>query len=98
MKSVYEFVWDGEVLDLLGQKNIRKNWKAGHRIVWNHRGMRGVIPPAVLEAHFTLIGEYGSRLRDYDQMPPSVGLLSWDCVVQVPPHETPIGPPTDEDF
>lgn len=97
MKSVYEYRYDGTYLRLENHPNIRKNFPES-RIVWNMMGMRGVIPPALLEAEFKLMDEYGSRLRDYDQMPPGVGLLSWDCVVRVPPHETPIGPPTDEDF
>lgn len=97
MKSVYEVHYDGHLLDLAAFPDIRENWK-DHRIVWNYRGMRGLIPPPILEAQFELIDDYRAMHSRYDLMPQSIGILAWECVVRVPPRETPIGPPTDEGF
>ena len=97
MKSQYEFVWDQDSFGLALGETIHKAFLDGHRIIWNHKGMRGVVPPAVLEAHYTLLAEYKSRLRAYDAMPQSVGVLIWDCVVLVLPRETPDDPQPDED-
>ena len=97
MKSVYEFVWDGDVVELRDRVNLRKAYLDGHRIVWNHKGMRGVIPPATLEAAFDLIDAYESRLRQYDMVPEGVGLIGWESVVLVPSPARPTGPRTSED-
>lgn len=96
MKSLYEFNLDGEVLYLFLHPEIRKHFPH-HRIVWNHKGMRGVIPPPILEAQYALWDEYKSRLRALDEIPPSVGVVSWDAVVPIPPHDPPLPDRTDED-
>jgi len=83
VKSFYEFSHDRPTVDLLLNPKIRKNFPA-HRIIWNYKGMRGVIPPTILLSQFQLIEEYKSRLRSYDVVPPGVGMIEWDCVVRVP--------------
>lgn len=97
MKSQYELRWDGEVLDLRVHPNIRKAMAADHRVIWNHKGMRGVIPPALLTAQFQLLDAYSSRLRSHDAAPPGVGLVYWESVVRVPSLDHLTSLPTDED-
>lgn len=97
MKAVFEFRWDSETFGLALGETIHKEFLAGHRIIWNHKGMRGVIPPAILESHYDLLAAYQSRLRDYDVAPPDVGRLRWECVVRVPAPDHPVSHPTDED-
>jgi len=84
MKSVYEIKWGGPTL-LLNSK-IRAHHKAGHRIVWNYLGLKGVVPPAVLDAEFAIMDAFESRRhRAYDAPPVDVGLVRWEQVVMVPP-------------
>lgn len=96
MKSLYEFQNDGMILRLEDYPNIRKNFPEA-RIVWNMCGMRGVIPPQILEAQYKLMDQYGSRLRAYDRTPEAIGMVTWESVVRVPSHGYQVDHPIDED-
>ena len=82
MKSQYNIYEDGATLELT--ERVRIAYEDGHRIVWNHNGMRGVIPPAILEAQFSLMRDYSARPRNCDRIPPGVGVVEWQVVVRIP--------------
>lgn len=87
MKSQYNFYADTEVMTLALHNAIHNAFVDGHRIIWNHKGMRGVIPTAILESVYGLLKDYGSRTRSLDAVPEGVGKVEWASTVRVPPHD-----------
>lgn len=87
MKSQYNFYADTEVVTLALHNAIHNAFVDGSRIVWNHKGMRGIIPTAILEAAYGLLSDYESRTRTLDEKPSWVGMVPWESTVRVPPHD-----------
>ena len=97
MKSQFDFDFDADVLNLILGSRLHAAYERGDRVIWNNKGMRGVIPPAILESQFGLMSNYDSRLRSYDRMPEEIGQVNWGCVVLVPAPAHPTSHPTGED-
>ncbi len=83
MRSRYNVHWDEDILDIVSKAGIREAHERGDRIVWYREGAVGVIPDAILDAEFKLFDDFKVRRRTYDRVPESVGVISWNQVVQV---------------
>lgn len=83
MKSRLEIRYDGEPLDV-ARADIRQAHEDGWRVVWNHKGLRGIIPPAVLVAIYSIVDAYRSNRRQRDAVPPALALVTWAQVVPIP--------------
>jgi len=77
---------DSDMLNLT-QERIRSAVKAGHRILWDYKGMRSLVPLAIIEAELRLFDDYKSRLRVGDLMPERVGKVIWAQTIPVPEVE-----------
>lgn len=86
MKSQFEVYFDVDTIAVDVAGVIRRHHEKGQRIIWNNKGQRGVVPPAVLDQTYSLLDDYAKRLRPYDTVPPDVGLLHWESVVPIPTH------------
>lgn len=83
MRSLHEVNWDGDMLDLT-KHGIQVAASMNLRIIWNHKGMRRLVPDDIIEAELRLLQEYMVRRRQYDTLPERVGQVVWAQTIPVP--------------
>lgn len=83
----HEVNCDADILDLT-KHDIQIAMSMGKRIIWNHKGLRRLVPPAIIESELQLYEDYKSRLRVGDRMPERVGRAIWDQTIQLPAVES----------
>ncbi len=87
MRDLHEVNCDGTILDLT-KHGIREAAEMGKRIVWNHKGLRRLVPPAIIESELQLYDEYRSRSRQLDALPERIGQVIWGQTILLPVVES----------
>lgn len=83
----HEVNCDADTLDLT-TREIRWAISQGEQIIWNHKGLRRLVPATIVVSELRLFDDYKSRLRVGDRVPERVGKVIWDQTVPVPEDES----------
>lgn len=86
-RPVHEFNHDIEMI-LVTNPRIRIAGASGLRLIWNMKGLRRIIPDGVFDNAMTLLEDYQSRIRAFDRVPKSVGLIYFEQCVEIPNDHT----------
>lgn len=78
----HEVNCDADMLDLT-KHDIQIAVSMGKQIIWNHKGLRRLVPMPIVEYEIQLFEDYKSRLRVGDRVPERVGRVIWEQTVPV---------------
>jgi hypothetical protein len=82
-RAVHEFRCDETQVHITDYGIIGAN-DEGARVVWNHHGMRHLIPDMVITNARYAYEDYTKRRYTQDKIPPHVGLIVWEQTVRLP--------------